>query len=184
MSFLVAVVAAVVTVNPLRVWPGGPGRSRSRRVLCAAGAAVMVLAAVMVVSGLSAPVLNALKISVPTARIGAGVALVMIGGRDMIFGPARPEPALAGLKAAMVPMAVPHLFGPGLGVLALSAGADLGVIRAGAAVGLALVVAVAVVAQPPPGRIGARVARAGQVLTGAAAIVVGAGLGADGVFDI
>ncbi len=130
-----AAVAAAVTVNPLRVWPGGPARSRRRRLCGAAGGALAVLAAVSAIAGLSGPLLESLGVSAPTARIGAGVALIVVGGRDAVTGPARAEPGLPGWKAAIVPVAVPHLFGPGLGVLAVSAGADLGPARTGVAVG-------------------------------------------------
>lgn len=180
-----AAVAAVVTVNPLRVWPGAPGRSRHRRLGCAAGGALAVLAAALAISGLSGPLLDALGTSAPTARIAAGAALIVTGARDVVAGPAAVEPALPGWKAAIVPVAVPHLFGPGLGVLAVSAGADLGPERTGAAVGFALAMTVAVMAQPwPQSRAGARAIRAGQALTGAAAVLVGAALAVDGVFDI
>ncbi len=180
-----AAVAAVVTVNPLRIWPGAPGRSRPQRFGCAAGGALTVLIAVVAISGLSGPLLDVLGINAPTARIAAGAALITVGARDMVAGPARVEPALPGWKAAIVPGAVPHLFGPGLGVLAVSAGADLGAERTGAVVGVALAVTAAVMAQPSPqSRTGARVVRAGQALTGAAAVLVGAALAADGVFDI
>lgn len=180
-----AAVAAVVTVNPLRVWPGAPGRSRCRRLGCAAGGALAVLAAALAISGLSGPLLDALGISAPTARIAAGTALIVVGVRDMVVGPARVEPALPGWKAAIVPVAVPHLFGPGLAVLAVSAGADLGSVRTGAAVGAALAVTAMLMAQPlPQSQAGARAVQAGQALTGAAAVLVGAALAVDGIFDI
>ena len=180
-----AAVAAVVTVNPLRVWPGAPGRSRRRRLGYAAGGASAVLVAALATSGLSGPLLNALGISAPTARIAAGAALIVVGVRDMVVGPGQVEPALPGWKAAIVPVAVPHLFGPGLGVLAVSAGADLGSERTGVAIGIALAVTASVMALPPPkGRAGARAIRAGHALTGATAVLIGAALAVDGVFDI
>lgn len=180
-----AALAAVATVNPMRVWPGAPGQSRRQRLGFSAGGSLAVLAAVLAVSDLSGLAREALDISAPTARIAAGAALIAVGVRDMIAGPAQVEPALPGWKAAIVPVAVPHLFGPGLGVLAVSAGADLGPEWTGTAVGAALALTAAVMAQPPPrSRAGARAVRAGQALTGAAALLIGAALAVDGVFDI
>lgn len=180
-----AAVAAVVTVNPLRVWPGAPGRSLRQRLGYASGGALAVLAAVLAVSDLSGLARDALGISAPTARIAAGAALIVVGVRDMVAGPARVEPALPGWKAAIVPVAVPHLFGPGLGVLVVSAGADLGPERAGAAIGIALAVTAMLMILPSPkGRAGARAVQAGQALIGAAAVLIGAALAVVGVFDI
>ena len=180
-----AAVAAVVTVNPLRVWPGAPGRSPRQRLGYAVGGALVVLAAVLAVSDLSGLARDALEISAPTARIAAGAALIAIGVRDMIAGPAQVEPALPGWKAAIVPVVVPHILGPGLGMLAVSAGADLGPERTGVAIGIALAVTASVMALPPPkSRAGARAIRAGHALTGAAAVLIGAALAVDGVFDI
>ena len=160
----------------------GPPRQR----LCyAAGGALAVLAAVLAVSYLSGLARDILGISAPTARIAAGAALIAIGVRDMIAGPAQVEPALPGWKAAIVPVAVPHLFGPGLGMLAVSAGADLGAERTGVAIGIALAVTASMMALPPPkGRAGDRAVRAGHALTGAAAVLIGAALAVNGVFDI
>ncbi len=186
MTWLMAAAAALATINPLRVWSGVPGRSRGPRIQYAAAGAVIVVAVTALISGCSGPLLKALNISAPTARIAAGVALVVIGGRDMIVGPAHPPAAESRPSAKIVAIALQHLFAPGLAILAISAGADLGVLGAVTAIGVGLIGFMAVAAQPPPRRshFVALVARAGHGVTGTAAALLGAALCANGVFDI
>lgn len=184
MSFAVALIAAIATLNPLRLWPGLPGTDRRERIELAAGGGLLVVAVLLAVMTFAGPLLDALDISDPTARIAAGAAVVIIGVRDAFVGPAQAEPALPGWRAALVPVAVPHLFVPGLALLAVSASADLGVGVALTVVVLAIGVVVATSVQPGPRGVTARLCRAGQVLTAGAAVAIGAALMLDGVLDI
>lgn len=184
MSFAVALVAAIATVNPLRLWSGLPGGQRRERVELAGLGAVTVVAALTFVAAASGPLLDALDISHPTARIAAGVAIVVIGVRDAFSPPATAEPSLPGRRAAVVPVALPHLFTPGLTLLALSAAADRGVGQAVLVMGLATGLVVLAALWPAPTGAAARASRAGHVLTAGLAIALGGSLMLDGVLDI
>lgn len=179
-----AVIAALATVNPLRLWSGLPGDERRRRVeLTIIGAAVVICAS-GVLAVIAEPVLDRLDISDPTARIAAGVAIVVIGGRDAFSAPAAVEPALAGRGAAVVPVVLPHLFTPGLTLLTISMSADLGVPTAVAVVSLATASVVLLAAWSAPTGARARAVRAGYVLTAGLALALGGALMLDGVLDI
>ena len=184
MSFAVALITAIVTLDPLRVWPGLPGGGRNERLRLAALGAALVTGVLAIVAALADPILDSLEISDPTARIAAGVAVVVIGVRDAFAAPAAVDPALPGWRAALVPVAVPHLFTPGISLLAVSASADLGVGEAILAVMIAMAVVVGLALWPAPGPAGARAARAGQVLLAGLAIAMGGSLMVDGVLDI
>ena len=66
--------------------------------------------------------------SEPSFRIAAGIVAALAGAVDLFRRPPAPEPALAGWRAALVPVAVPLVARPALLVLALGAGADSGVL--------------------------------------------------------
>ena len=184
MSFAVALVTAIVTLNPPRVWPGMPGADRRERVRLAALGAALVTAALFVVAAVADPLLDSLEISEPTARIAAGVAVVVIGVRDAFAAPATIDPALPGWRAAVVPVAVPHLFAPGITLLAVSASVDRGLGQTTLVLVISMAVIVAATIWPAPGPTGARAARAGQVLVAGLAIAMGGALMVDGVLDI
>lgn len=184
MTFSVAVLAALATINPLRLWSGLPGVERGHRVELTAMGAALVIVASGVLATAAGPILGSLDISDPTARIAAGVAIVVIGVRDAFSGPAEVEPALAGRGAALVPVVLPHLFTPGLTLLAISASADLGVPAAVAVVSLGTAAVVVLAAWSSPTGPWARAVRAGHVLTAGLAIALGGALMLDGVLDI
>lgn len=184
MSSWLALGAMIATLDPLRVHPGLPGSCRRDRLELAALGAALVFGLLVLAAALSGPLLDAVEISAPTARIAAGVAVALLGGRDAVTGPVAAEPALAGRRAAVVPVAVPHLFQPGLTLLTVSAATDLGVVRASGLVLVGLVLVVALGAVDPPDGAGARLERAGQALTGGVALALGAALVLNGVLDI
>ena len=53
------------------------------------------------------PLLEALDVSDPSFRIAAGIVAVLAGAADLFRRPPAPEPALAGWRAALVPVAIP-----------------------------------------------------------------------------
>jgi small neutral amino acid transporter SnatA (MarC family) len=183
-SFAVALIAAAATVNPLRLWSGLPGRDREERLRLTALGAGLVVLVLVVLAALSRLLLDGLDISDPTARIAAGVAIVVTGVRDAFASPARVEPALPGPMAALVPVALPHLLGPGITLLTLSIAADRGVGEAALVVALANGLVVLSSTWPAPTGAAARAARAGQVMTSGLALALGASLMLDGVLDI
>jgi len=180
----VALLAALATVNPLRLWSGLPGATREERVRLAAAGAVLVIVALGLIAAFANPILGALDISDPTARIAAGVAIVVIGVRDSFSAPAEIEPALDGWRAALVPVAMPYLFAPGLTLLAISASADRGLVAAVTVLILAILPVVLIALRPAPSGAMARACRAGHVMTAGLAIALGGGLMLDGVLDI
>jgi small neutral amino acid transporter SnatA (MarC family) len=134
-------LALLLALNPARASFGIPRSGRSPREvawLCVVGGAVGGLA-VCVVAALGGPLLDALDVSTPAFRTAAGVVAVLAGATDLFRRPPRPDPALSGRGAALIPVALPLVARPTLLVIALSAGADQGVVVAVAA----LVVAVA-----------------------------------------
>jgi small neutral amino acid transporter SnatA (MarC family) len=83
---------------------------------------------------------EALDVSTPALRVAAGTVAAITGAVGIARrAPDPTAPALPGLRAAWIPVAVPLVVGPALVLLALSAHADRGL---GAVVG-ALVVGVA-----------------------------------------
>jgi small neutral amino acid transporter SnatA (MarC family) len=99
----------------------------------------------------SGPLLDAVEITPETFRIAAGLVAVA-AGLVVLFSP-RPaaEPELAGMRAAVWPVAFPRLFAPEVAALALSTGSLEGVAAtaAGSGVVLSLVVAAAVAPRTP-----------------------------------
>jgi small neutral amino acid transporter SnatA (MarC family) len=129
------------------------------------------------------PLLEALDVSDPSFRIAAGIVGVVAGVADLFRSPPRPEPALAGWRAALVPVAIPVVARPVLLVLALGAGADSGVlVSAGAmAAGVALLVGLAGCPTDGPG---GRVLRWAARLLAAGLIACAVLLAVDGIFAV
>lgn len=180
MRTLVFLTAAVNPVWVRAALPAGRGR-----VVAAAVAALLGFAAVVALAAVSGPVLDALDVSPSTFRIAAG-AVAAIGGAVRLVVPLpRPEPAGDVWRAGLVPVAFPTLLTPDLGLLALSLGADEGVlpVALAAAVALALLVAAAVVPPPQSGRAGAATTGMARVIA-AVLVVAGVALAVDGVQDL
>jgi hypothetical protein len=109
---------------------------------------------------------------------------VLAGVADLFRRPPPPEPALAGWRAALVPVAVPLVARPALLVLALGAGAerDVLVVAGGMAVGIGALAAL--VAWCPTDGPAGRVLRWGSRLLAAGLVACGVLLGVDGVLDV
>ena len=116
--------------------PGGAeGLAYSKAVLVdAAGRRLAVEGSVVAgvvlvpVALLADPLLDVLDISAPTARIAVGLLLVVSGIVTFGWPPPKPEPALPGRRAALVPVAFPTLLTPGLTLLVMIAAVDLGIL--------------------------------------------------------
>jgi small neutral amino acid transporter SnatA (MarC family) len=178
-------LALVAAVNPVFVAFGVPrDAARRERVTIAASGGVLG-AVVLVVAGLVAgPLLDALGVSAPAARIGVGIVGGVAGLSRMIRRPPSSEPAMAGRKAAIVPVAVPLFAAPAAVLLAIGAGADLGlvVIAAAALVAIAMLAAVTAVLtkEGPSHSVWVWVGR----LLSAAGVVACILLVIDGVYDV
>jgi small neutral amino acid transporter SnatA (MarC family) len=172
-------LALLLALNPARAAFGIP---RSSRVAVLGGAIGALL--VVAVAAVADPLLDALDVSTPAFRTAAGIVAVLTGAADLLRRPPSPEPALAGLRAALVPVAVPIVARPALLVLALSAGADRGVLVSVAAMALGVGLMTALAARAPTEGSGGRVLRwAGRVLA-AGLIAAGVLLAIDGVLAV
>ena len=180
------VLVLVAAANPARAVFGIPRGGRSPRDslgLAALGGAVgglMVCAA----AALGAPLLGWLDVSDPSFRIAAGAVAVLGGIADLFRRPPPSEPALAGWRAALVPVAIPLVARPVLLVMALAAGADKGVLVAAGSMAIAVALLSGLTAwcttEGPRGR---ALRWAGRLLA-AVLIAFGVVLGVDGVFDV
>lgn len=177
MTTALAAVVLLAAVNPPRRVGELDPRPRPAVGALAWAIVVVVLVAVAAASG---PVLEWLAVSPATLRIGAGFVLVLRAMMDLVRAP-RPEPeALAGWGEAVYPVAVPVLLRPELALLAMSAGADLGVATTGGLAAVSVAVgAVAVVWWP-----GRRGVRPTGVAVSAVAIAAGVAVAVSGVFDV
>jgi small neutral amino acid transporter SnatA (MarC family) len=178
--------ALVLALNPARAAFGVPRAGRSPRSVVGLGAAGGVIGGLVVCAAAAAggPLLEALDVSEPSFRIAAGILAGLAGAADLFRRPPSAEPALAGWRAALIPVAIPVVARPALLVLALGAGADRGVlVSAGAmAVGIALLTALTA-GWPTEGSAG-RVLRWAARLLAAALVACGVILAVDGVLDV
>ena len=173
----------VLALNPARAAFGVPRRGRSPWTVAALGGAIGALA-VCAAALAGGPLLEALDVTEPSFRIAAGILAAIAGTGDLFRQPPKPEPALAGRRAALVPVAIPLVARPTLIVLALGAGADGQVLAsAGAiAIGIALLTGM-VAAWPIEGPTGRALKWLGRLLA-AALIACGIVLAVDGVLSV
>jgi small neutral amino acid transporter SnatA (MarC family) len=113
------VFALVAAVNPCRLRLVLPERRAAVALGC-----VVALGAVAAIAALGGALLSALDISPESFRLGAALVLALEGARALVFARPAPEPELAGLRAALVPVAFPLLLSPGVVALAVAAGGD------------------------------------------------------------
>jgi small neutral amino acid transporter SnatA (MarC family) len=176
----------LLALNPARAAFGIPRAGRSPRTVVGVAAAGGVLGgiAVLVAAAVGSPLLDALDVSDPSFRIAAGLVAVLAGVADLFRRPPPPEPALAGWRASLVPVAVPLVARPALLVLALGAGAerDVLVVAGGMAVGIGALAAL--VAWCPTNGPAGRVLRWGSRLLAMGLVACGVLLGVDGVLDV
>ena len=176
----------LLALNPARGAFGVPRAGRLPRAtasLAAAGGAIGSLA-VCAVAALGGPLLEGLDVSDPSFRAAAGVVAMLAGAADLFRRPPRPEPALPGRRAALVPVAIPLVARPALLVLALGAGAERGVLIAFAAMALGIALLSGLAAVCPTERPAGRVLRWAGRLLAAALVACGVILAVDGVYDV
>ena len=122
-------LAMLAAVNPaavaLLLWP------RERAAAVAIAAAVtwgLVLAA----AGFSEPLLDVLDVSAATFRIATGVVVGLAGARWLVFGasPVDVDTAPGTWQRIGVPLLIPALVTPQLAMVAISTGADDGMLVA------------------------------------------------------
>jgi hypothetical protein len=184
---ILLVVGLVALANPARTALGFPAAGRTRReritigALGSGGAAI----AIVVLAAVADPLLDALHISAPTARIAAAIVVVVTGVVDLSGRVPSPDPGLPGLGGALVPVFVPLALRPALALMAVSVAADHGVL----AVGVAAVVIVladvggAEIAPLEPG-VRRTVVRWTMALLAVVVIGVAIAMAVDGVFDV
>lgn len=178
MSLAFLIFALVAAVNPCRLRLVLPERSET-----VALGGLLTLGTVAAIAALGGALLEALKISPESFRLGAAVVLALEGARALAFGRPASEPQLSGLKAALVPVAFPLLLSPGVVALAIAAGGDGVELEAvgAAAVAFALVLAATLV--PRGARADALLVAGGRLL-GALEIVAGVALAVSAVRDV
>jgi small neutral amino acid transporter SnatA (MarC family) len=170
------VLAGLGALNPLRAAAASPDTDRARAVAVALAATTLAIGLAAWVSG---PLLEAVHVTGPSARIAAGVALVAVSLRDLLGPAPAPEPALAGAGAGLIPLAFPVLFTPAVALLALAGGADRGVVTAVAALLPGLALAGAAALRPPRRGVGVGLRVIAGYAVGAGALVT-----LDGVYGI
>jgi small neutral amino acid transporter SnatA (MarC family) len=178
--------ALVAAFNPCWVALGVPRSGRSRRDV-AAIAALGGLAgalAVVAISLLSGPLLDALDVSQPAFRVAVGVVAAVVGAVTLVRPTPAPDPALDGPRAALIPVAVPLVVRPALVFLALSAHADRGVPVVATALALSVALLVVVAAQLPPQAPGARAVGWAARATAAVLLATSVLLVLDGVLAV
>ncbi|RMH67012.1 MAG: hypothetical protein D6683_18160 [Actinomyces sp.] len=183
MSLRLALVAVLTGVNAWRLAPGVPGADAVERIRRSVLGGAVFVAVAALVAGVSGPLLDAVSVTAPTARIAAGVALAVVAVRDLVTAPPSPEPSLAGDGAALVPLVFPYLANPGIVLLLLSVGHDRGV-AAAAALALAAGASLVAVAPVAPSRVTSRWWRAVGVVPTAVAVAAAVAVTVDGVLDI
>jgi small neutral amino acid transporter SnatA (MarC family) len=176
----------VLALNPARAAFGVPRAGRSPRDvarLTAIGGAIGGLA-VCGAAIAADPLLEALDVSDPSFRTAAGIVATVAGAADLFRRSPPPEPALAGWRAALIPVAIPLVARPALLVLALGAGADHGVLLTAAAVATGIALLIALAARWPVEGPRGRALRWGTRLLAAGLIACGVILTIDGVLDV
>ncbi|MGZ5387946.1 MAG: hypothetical protein ACXWGS_11065 [Solirubrobacterales bacterium] len=176
----------VLLLNPARAALGVPRAGRSRRSIigvCAAGAAIGG-AAVCAAAAAGGPLLDALDVSEPSFRIAAGIVAALGGAIDLVRRPPPPEPALAGWRAALIPVAIPLVARPALLVVGLGAGADQGVLVSAGAMATGIALLTGLVAWWPTEGSAGRVLRWAGRLLAAALVAGGVILTVDGIMDV
>jgi small neutral amino acid transporter SnatA (MarC family) len=180
------VAVLLLALNPARAAFGVPRARRSPRAAAGLAAAGGLIGGVAVcaAAAVGEPLLDALDASDASFRTAAGIVAVLAGAADLFRRPPRPEPALAGRRAALVPVAVPLVARPALLVLALGAGADRDLLVSAGAMALGVALLTALTAWwPTEGPRGRALRWAGR-LFGAGLVACGVLLAIDGILDV
>ena len=183
MNVWLAVLALVLGSNPPR---RRAALSTDDTTAVALGGALTALLFV-VLAAVASPLIDALDVSAPNLRIAAGAVLAFVAVHDLVWRRPPAGAALPGRRAAIVPVFFPVLARPELGLLAMSIGADHGVLITA----IAAVVAIATVAgwhavavQRPEQPVFDRVERGAGRAVAAVTVAVAVAITADGVFAI
>jgi small neutral amino acid transporter SnatA (MarC family) len=176
----------LLALNPARAAFGIPraGREPGEPVRLAAFGGLIGGAAVIVLAAVADPLLDAFDVSDPSFRTAVGIVVGISGIADLFRRPPPPEPSLGGMRAALIPVAIPVVVRPAVLLAALGAGADEGLLAAigAVAIGGALLVALTarVSIEGPAGRALRWAAR----LFAAVLVACGVVLVIDGVLDV
>ena len=179
-------LALVAALNPLRAVFGVPTEDRSSR----AAATVAGLAASSRRSGSCSSPSSVIRWPISSTSASRRCASApgrwppSQGAADLLRPPPRPDPALPGWRAALVPVAVPVVARPALLILALAAGAADEVPLTAIVMVLAVVVLVAAVAVVPGDGPGRRALRWGSRVTAAVLVAAGVALVVGGVLAV
>jgi small neutral amino acid transporter SnatA (MarC family) len=176
MTLTLLLLAAIAAANPFRVASASPTPDRLRAVFVAV---VVTSLAVVAAAAASGPLLDAIDVTGPSARIAAGIALAAVAAKDVFASPPEAEPGLSGWRAGVVPLALPVMFSPALALIAIAGGSDRGVIATGLVLFAALLVAGLAALRPPNRGLRGLVAVVGVLGIAVAALVV-----LDGVYSI
>lgn len=147
MNGVVLGFAYLAAVNPPRTRLGLPeGSNRRVDPLVAGLGAVLALGAIAGLAWVSQPLLDTLEITPETFRIAAGLVALVAGAAGLVRPRPGEEPALAGWRAAIWPVAFPRLLAPEVAALALTTGSKEGVLATivAASVGLGAAVVLGV----------------------------------------
>lgn len=180
-------VALFAAVNPFRLALAVPRGDRSAGVVTGAAALGGILGAAiaLVVAFVgSGPLLDALDVSDASMRIAAGVVAAVVGIVALVVRQPSPTPALPGLRAAVVPVAVPMVANAGLITLAISAYADRGALLVGVAPAIAVGALTLLVAFVQADGVAGRVLGWAGRMTAAVLVLAAAQLVLDGVFAV
>ena len=178
-------IVLIATFNPLLVRLALPSRqNRSERMKLAALGGVIGSAIVVLAAALSGPILDLLDVNRPSARIAVGVVGAAAGLVRMFRKLPSTQNAPSGLRAAVVPVAIPYVATPALILLGLSAGADLGVGFVVITLAAAVVALIALVAWNTDAPTSGPVARWAARLLAMVAVASCVLLVVNGVFDV
>jgi small neutral amino acid transporter SnatA (MarC family) len=169
-------LSAIAAANPFRAAAASPTSDRLRAVFV--GVVVTSIAVVAAAAG-SGPLLDAIDVTGPSARIAAGIALAAVAAKDVFASPPKAEPGLSGWKAGIVPLALPVMFSPALALIAIAGASERGVVVTTLVLLVALVVAGLAALRPPSGGL-----RRFVGIVGVLGIAVGALVVLDGVYSI
>jgi small neutral amino acid transporter SnatA (MarC family) len=179
-------VALLLALNPCRAAFAVPRAGRSPRAVAGLAAAGGTIGGLVVcaVAAAGDPLLDALDVSEPSFRIAAGAVAALAGAADLFRRPPPVEPALAGWRAALIPVAIPVVARPAALVMALGAGADRGVLVSVVAMAIGVALLTGLAARWPTDGPGRRALRWASRVLAAALVACGVILGVDGIFDV
>lgn len=184
-SWLLAVLGAIIVVNPPRHLAAFPGadRSSSDRLVISGVAGAFLVAVGVVVALLADLTLDAIDVSASTAQMGAGLVVVVTALLDLVRRLPEEIDGPAGPAAGVVPAGFPTLVRPEvmltIAVVAASAGAWMAIV--GLIAGAVAVVAWTLLAR---GALRGTAARAFGAFVSALAVAIGVELIVDGVYRL